>query len=124
MEPPTPSLKGFSSTIISNNYNSNLKIKLSSSEKILSLSTEINIKKYRLVISQEELQNSQIFFKQFSTFEKILSALTKIISSYNNIVNDDKEINIKFKNFLDEEISIKIPEEKNDIDLLYLNQKK
>lgn len=124
MEPPTPSLKGFTSTIINNNNNSNLKIKLSSSEKILSLSTELNGKKYRLVISQKELQNSHNFFKQFCTFEQIISAFIKIISSSNNIVIDDKEINIKFNNFLDEKISIKIPEEKNDIDLLYLNLKK
>ena len=108
MEPPTSfSTKSFSKEIKTNKIN----INLSSSEDILSLSTEINNKKYRLTVSINELKNSQIFFKQFSSPEQIMTALSKIITSSNNIEIKDKEIIIKFNNFLEEEISLKIPEE-------------
>ena len=121
MEPPTPfSTKTFSKEIKTNKIN----INLSSSEDILSLSTEINNKKYRLTVSINELKNSQIFFKQFSSPEQIITALSKIITSSNNIEIKENEIIIKFKNFLEEEISLKIPEEIYNIELLYLNLKK
>ena len=121
MEPPTPfSTKSFSKEIKTNKIN----INLSSSEDILSLSTEINNKKYRLTVSINELKNSQIFFKQFSSPEQIITALSKIITSSNNIEIKDKEIIIKFNNFLEEEISLKIPEEICNIELLYINLKK
>ena len=121
MEPPIPfSTKTFPKEIKDNKIN----INLSSSEDILSLSTEINNKKYRLTISINELKNSQIFFKQFSSPEQIITALSKIITSSNNIEIKENEIIIKFKNFLEEEISLKIPEEIYNIELLYLNLKK
>ena len=121
MEPPTPfSTKTFPKEIKANKIN----INLSSSEDILSLSTEINNKKYRLTVSINELKNSQIFFKQFSSPEQIITALSKIITSSNNIEIKENEIIIKFKNFLEEEISLKIPEEIYNIELLYLNLKK
>ena len=121
MEPPTPfSTKSFSKEIKGNKIN----INLSSSEDILSLSTEINNKKYRLTVSINELKNSQIFFKQFSSPEQIITALSKIITSSNNIEIKDKEIIIKFNNFLEEEISLKIPEEICNVELLYINLKK
>ena len=121
MEPPTPfSTKSFSKEIKTNKIN----INLSSSEDILSLSTEINNKKYRLTVSINELKNSQIFFNQFSSPEQIITALSKIITSSNNIEIKDKEIIIKFNNFLEEEISLKIPEEICNIELLYINLKK
>ena len=121
MEPPTHfSTKTFSKEIKTNKIN----INLSSSEDILSLSTEINNKKYRLTISINELKNSQIFFNQFSSHEQIIIALSKIITSSNNIEIKENEIIIKFKNFLEEEISLKIPEEIYNIELLYLNLKK
>ena len=121
MEPPTPfSTKSFSKEIKGNKIN----INLSSSKDILSLSTEINNKKYRLTLSIIELKNSQIFFNQFSSHEQIIIALSKIITSSNNIEIKENEIIIKFKNFLEEEISLKIPEEIYNIELLYLNLKK
>ena len=88
------------------------------------MSTELNNKKYRLTISSEELGESHSFFKQFPSFEKTLNAISKIITSTNDISVKDNKIEIKFKNFLDEEIIIKLPEEINNIDLLYLNYKK
>ena len=121
MEPPTPfEEKTFSIEI----NNSKIELILSSSENILSLSTELNNKKYRLTISSEELQESFNFFKQFSSFKEILKAISKIISSSKNIIFKDNVIEIKFKNFFDEENSIKIPEDKYNIDLLNLNFKK
>ena len=121
MEPPTPfAMKSFSKEI----NNKKLDIKLSSSENILSLSTELNNKKFRLTISAEELQESQSFFKQFSSFEQTKNAISKIITSTNDFLVKDNEVQIKFKNFLDEEIIIKLPEETNNIDLLFLNLKK
>ena len=120
MEPPTPiSTESFKTEIIKNK----IEFKISSSENILSLSTETNNKKYRLVVSINELQNSQIFFKQFSSLNQIVAAMKKIITSSNNIEIKNNEIEIKFKNFFDEEISIKIPEETYNIELLYLNLK-
>ena len=120
MEPPTPfAMKSFSKNI----NNQKIDLKLSSSENILSLSTELNNKKYRLTISSEELGESHSFFKQFPSFEKTLNAISKIITSTNDISVKDNKIEIKFKNFLDEEIIIKLPEEINNIDLLYLNYK-
>ena len=121
MEPPTPfSIKTLSKEI----NNKKIDLKLSSSENVLSLSTELDNKKYRLTLSLEELQENHSFFKQFSTFEQILNAISKIITSTNNITVKDNEIEIKFKNFLEEEIIVKIPEDKNNIDLLFLNLKK
>lgn len=121
MEPPTPfSLKSFSKEI----NNKKIDLKLSSSENILSLSTELDNKNYRLIMSLEELQESHSFFKQFSSFEETIKAISKIITSTNDILVKDNEIEIKFKNFLDEEIKIKLPEEMKNIDLLYLNLKK
>ena len=119
MEAPTPIAEKNFSIEINNNKT---ELKLSSSENILSLSTELNNKKYRLTISIEELQQSQKFFKQFSSFGEILKALSKIITT-SNIISKDNMIEIKYKNFFDEDISIKIPEEKN-INLLFLNLKK
>ncbi len=119
MEAPTPFEEKHFSIEINNNKT---ELKLSSSENILSLSTELNNKKYRLTISIEELQQSQKFFKQFSSFGEILKALSKIITT-SNIISKDNMIEIKYKNFFDEDISIKIPEEKN-INLLFLNLKK
>ena len=126
MERPVPSpcnTDSYSKTI-NNNSNNKLEIKLKSYQNILSLVTDLKEKKYRLVISQEELQNCICFFKQFSTLEQILSAIEKIISLSNNVIINEKEIIIKFKDFLDKEFSIKIPEDKNDIDLLFLKLKK
>ena len=121
MEPPTPfSIKTLSKEI----NNKKIDLKLFSSENVLSLSTELDNKKYRLTSSLEELQKNHSFFKQFSTFEQILNAISKIITSTNNITVKDNEIEIKFKNFLEEEIIIKINEDKNNIDLLFLNLKK
>ena len=121
MEPPTPfEEKTFSIEI----NNSKIELILSSSENILSLSTELNNKKYRLTISSEELQESFNFFKQFSSFKEILKAISKIITTSKNIIFKDNIIEIKFKNFFDEENSIKIPEDKYNIDLLNLNFKK
>ena len=104
--------------------NKKIEIKLSSFENIISLSLQLNSKKYRLVISIEELQNSQIFFKQFSSFQQIISALSKIINSTNNIIIKENDVKIIFKNFLEEEISLIIPKEEEDIDLVYINLKK
>ena len=120
MEAPTPIAEKNFSIEINNNKT---ELKLSSSENILSLSTELNNKKYRLTISSEELQQSQRFFKQFSSFDEILKALSKILTTSKNIIFKDNLIEIKYKNFFDEDISIKIPEEKN-INLLFLNLKK
>jgi hypothetical protein len=120
MEAPTPIAEKNFSIEINNNKT---ELKLSSSENILSLSTELNNKKYRLTISSEELQQSQRFFKQFSSFDEILKALSKILTTSKNIIFKDNSIEIKYKNFFDEDISIKIPEEKN-INLLFLNLKK
>ena len=120
MEAPTPIAEKNFSIEINNNKT---ELKLSSSENILSLSTELNNKKYRLTISSEELQQSQKFFKQFSSFDEILKALSKIITTSKNIIFKDNMIEIKYKNFFDEDNSIKIPEEKN-INLLFLNLKK
>ena len=112
-------------TFLKDINNSKYELKLSSSEDILSLSTEINNKKYRLLTSFEELQNNKSFFKQFSTFNETVSALSKIISLSNDIMIKGKELIIKFKNFLDKEISIELLEEDNDnIDVLYINFKK
>lgn len=62
MEPPTPySEKTFSIDV----NNNKIEVKLSSSENIFSISTELNSKKYRLTTSIEELHKSQTFFKQF-----------------------------------------------------------
>ena len=119
-EAPTPFTEKNFSTEIDNNKT---EFKLSSSENILSISTELNNKKYRLTISTEELKESNNFFKQFSTFDDLLKAVQKIITTSKNIIIKDNFIEIKFKNFFDEDNSIKIPEEKN-INLLYLNLKK
>ena len=119
-EAPTPFTEKNFSTEIDNNKT---EFKLSSSENILSISTELNNKKYRLTISSEELKESNNFFKQFSTFDDLLKAVQKIITTSKNIIIKDNFIEIKFKNFFDEDNSIKIPEEKN-INLLYLNLKK
>ena len=119
-EAPTPFTEKNFSTEIDNNKT---EFKLSSSENILSISTELNNKKYRLTISTEELKESNNFFKQFSTFDDLLKAVQKIITTTKNIIIKDNFIEIKFKNFFDEDNSIKIPEEKN-INLLYLNLKK
>ena len=121
---PSPCITDSYSKTINSNSNNKLEIKIKSFQNILSLFTGLKGKKYRLVISQEELQNSICFFKQFSTLEQILSAIEKIISLSNNVIINEKEIIIKFKDFLDKEFSIKIPEDKNDIDLLYLKLKK
>ena len=104
--------------------NKKIEIKLSSFENIISLSLQLNNKKYRLVISLEELQNSQIFFKQFSSFPQTISALTKIITTTNNIFIKENVVKIIFNNFLDEEISLIIPKEEDDIDLVHINLKK
>ena len=89
------------------------------------MSTEIINKKYRLLTSFEELQNSNIFFKQFSSFNETVTAISKIISASNDILVKDKELIIKFKNFLDKEISIELFEEENfNIEQLYINYKK
>ena len=119
-EAPTPFTEKNFSTEIDNNKT---EFKLSSSENILSISTELNNKKFRLTISTEELKESNNFFKQFSTFDDLLKAVQKIITTSKNIIIKDNFIEIKFKNFFDEDNSIKIPEEKN-INLLYLNLKK
>ena len=120
MEAPTPFEEKSFSIEINNNKT---ELKLSSSENVLSLSTELNNKKYRLTISSEELKESQNFFKQFTSFNEILKALSKIITTSKNIILKDNIIEIKFKNFFDEDNSIKIPEEKN-VNLLFLNLKK
>ena len=88
------------------------------------MSTEIINKKYRLLTSFEELQNSNIFFKQFSSFNETVTAISKIISASNDILVKDKELIIKFKNFLDKEISIELFEEENFNEQLYINYKK
>ena len=120
MEPPTP----FSTESIIKEVNNNkIEIKLCSSGNILSLSTEANNKKYRQVLSINELQKSQIFFKQFSSLNQIITAIKKIIASSNKIEIKNDSIEIKFKNFLEEDISIKLPEETSNIDLIYLNLK-
>ncbi len=55
MEPPTPfAMKSFSKNI----NNQKIDLKLSSSENILSLSTELNNKKYRLM---KNLENPLVF---------------------------------------------------------------
>ena len=97
MQAPTPFAEKNFSIDINNNKT---EIKLSSSENIISLSTELNNKKYRLTISSEELQKSQNFFKQFSSFEEILKAISKIITTSKNIIFKDNIIEIKFKIFL------------------------
>ena len=66
MQAPTPfAEKNFSIDI---NINKT-EIKLSSSENIISLSTELNNKKYRLTISSEEL-NLKIFLINFHLLKK------------------------------------------------------
>ena len=104
--------------------NDKIEIKLSSSENILSISTEIKNKKYRLTLTKEELENSYIYFKQFSTFKQILKSFSKIIEINNDILIKEKEIEIKFKNIIDEDIIIKIPEDLIDINFIYLKLKK
>ena len=89
MEPPTPfSIKTLSKEI----NNKKIDLKLFSSENVLSLSTELDNKKYRLTSSLEELQKNHSFFKQFSSFEQILNAISKIITSTNNIKSKQKNI--------------------------------
>ena len=104
--------------------NNKIGLKLSSYENMLSLSTELNNKKYRLTISNEELKESHNFFKQFSSFEEILRAISKVITSSKDITIKDNAIEIKYKNYFDEEHIIKIPEETSNLELLYLNYKK
>ena len=103
--------------------NEKIVIKLSSSGNALSLSTELRNKKYRQTLSKEELESFYIFFKQFSTFEQMLKAMTKILETTNDIEINDNGINIKFKNIIDEDIIITIPEDLIDINYIYLKLK-
>ena len=121
MEPPTPiEIKIYKKEI----SNKQIIFNIITSEEILSLSAEYDNKKYRILYSIEELYNLNNFFKQFSSIEEILKVFDKIISSSNTFSIENNKLSIKFKNFLDEEISLSLLEENKNIDLVYLELKK
>ena len=117
---PTPKSKSYKKQI----QNKLVNFIITISGEILSLSADYDNKKYRILYSIEELQNLHNFFKQFSNINQILSVFDKIFTTSNNYFIENNKIFIKFKNFLDEEISISLPEDTQNIDSIYFELKK
>ena len=117
---PTPKSKSYKKEI----QNKQVNFIISISGEILSLSADYDNKKYRILYSIEELQNLHNFFKQFSNINQILNVFDKIFTTSNNYFIENNKIIINFKNFLDEEISISLPEDTQNIDSILFELKK